>query len=132
MLKVIIDTNVLISSLIQHSYPYLTVDFLIKSSPCGICISKNICKEYHDVLFREKFPKYPEFFLNAKDLLSDLEEKVEIFYPKVILDILVDKSDNKFLELAETCNAEYLITGNTKHFPMREYKSTKIVTPKEF
>jgi len=132
MLQVIIDTNVLVSSLIQHSYPFLIVDFLIKSSNSSICISMKISNEYNDVLFREKFTKYAEFFSNAKDLLSDLEEKAEMFYPDVTLDILEDKSDNKFLELAETCNADYLITGNLRHFPMREYKKTKIVTPKEF
>lgn len=132
MLKVIIDTNVIVSSLIQRSYPFLIVEFLIKSSNSSICISMKISNEYNDVLFREKFTKYAEFFSNAKDLLSDLERKAEKFYPKVTLDILGDKSDNKFLELAETCNADFLITGNTKHFPMSEYKNTKIVSPKEF
>lgn len=132
MLKVIIDTNVLVSSLIQRTYPFLIVEFLIKSLTSSICISVNVLNEYNDVLSREKFMKYPLFILNAKDLLSDLEGKAEKFYPIVTLDILGDKSDNKFLELAETCNADFLITGNTKHFPMREYKNTKIVSPKEF
>lgn len=48
------------------------------------------------------------------------------------VNIIEDESDNKFLELAETCKAEYLITGNTKHFAMERYKSTQIVSAKEF
>jgi putative PIN family toxin of toxin-antitoxin system len=132
MLKVIIDTNVLVSSLIQRSYPFLIVQFLINSRKSKICISTNLLDEYKDVLSREKFMKYPLFILNAKDLLFDLEEKGEKYHPTVTLDILEDKSDNKFLELAETCDADYLITGNVKHFPMKEYKKTKIVSPKEF
>ena len=132
MLKAIIDTNVLVSSLIQRSYPFLIVQFLINSRKSKICLSTNVLEEYKDVLSREKFIKYSLFILNAKDLLFDLEEKGEKYYPTVMLDLLEDKSDNKFLELAETCQADYLITGNTKHFPMKEYKKTKIVSPKEF
>lgn len=46
--------------------------------------------------------------------------------------MIKDVDDNKFLELSETCKADFLITGNTNDFTMRDYKGTKIVTPKEF
>lgn len=132
MLKVIVDTNVLVSSLIQRSYPFLVVQFLIKSKKINLCLSNSLLEEYDDVLSRKKFIKYPFFVENAKDLLSDFNEKAEKYYPSLTIDVLEDESDNRFLELAEACNADYLITGNTKHFPMKEYKSTKIVSPKEF
>jgi hypothetical protein len=132
MLKVILDTNVLVSSLIQRSYPFLIVRFLIKTNKISICISSSLLEEYNEVLSREKFIKYPFFVENAKDLLSDFKEKAENYYPAVTLDIIEDESDNRFLELAEISNADYLITGNTKHFPMKEYKSTRIVSPREF
>jgi hypothetical protein len=132
MLKVILDTNVLVSSLIQRSYPFLIVRFLIKTNKISICISISLLEEYNEVLSREKFIKYPFFVENAKDLLSDFKEKAENYYPAVTLDIIEDESDNRFLELAEISNADYLITGNTKHFPMKEYKSTRIVSPREF
>jgi hypothetical protein len=132
MLKVILDTSVLVSSLIQRSYPFLIVRFLIKTNKISICISSSLLEEYNEVLSREKFIKYPFFVENAKDLLSDFKEKAENYYPAVTLDIIEDESDNRFLELAEISNADYLITGNTKHFPMKEYKSTRIVSPREF
>ena len=62
MLKVIIDTNVLVSSLIQRTYPFLIVEFLIKSLTSSICISVNVLNEYNDVLSREKF--YPKVTLD--------------------------------------------------------------------
>ena len=46
--------------------------------------------------------------------------------------ILLDKDDNKFLELAVTADASYLITGNKNHFTISEYGSIKIVSPKEY
>jgi predicted nucleic acid-binding protein len=65
-------------------------------------------------------------------LISNINDFGSKYLSSIKLNIIQDESDNKFLELAETCNADYLITGNTKHFPMKEYKNTKIVSPKEF
>ena len=35
------------------------------------------------------------------------------------------------LECARVAGADYLVTGNTEHFPTR-FASTKIVTPEQF
>jgi predicted nucleic acid-binding protein len=42
-----------------------------------------------------------------------------------------DPDDNIFLECADVARADYLVTGNQKHFP-RFWKKTKIITPREF
>jgi predicted nucleic acid-binding protein len=47
------------------------------------------------------------------------------------LDVAADPDDNIFLECADAAHADYLITGNLKHFP-RFWKETKIITPREF
>lgn len=39
--------------------------------------------------------------------------------------------DNRFLECAEAAAADYLVTGNRRHFP-RRYKATEVVTPRQF
>jgi len=46
--------------------------------------------------------------------------------------ILPDKDDVIYLVLAEACKVNYLITGNTKHFPESKYKNTVILNPKAF
>jgi len=38
----------------------------------------------------------------------------------------------KLLELAETCGADFLITGDTNDFTITEFKGTKIVSPKKY
>jgi predicted nucleic acid-binding protein len=41
-----------------------------------------------------------------------------------------DESDNRFLECAEAAQADYLVSGNTRHFP-KKWKQTSIVTPRQ-
>ena len=42
-----------------------------------------------------------------------------------------DPGDNKFLECAEAARADYLVTGNQRHFP-KFWQKTKVITPREF
>jgi predicted nucleic acid-binding protein len=42
-----------------------------------------------------------------------------------------DEPDNRFLECAEEADADYLVTGNKRHFP-KSWKSTRIVNSREF
>jgi predicted nucleic acid-binding protein len=42
-----------------------------------------------------------------------------------------DEADNRFLECAEVARADYLVTGNKKHFPHR-WKTTEVVNAREF
>ncbi len=133
MLKVIIDTNVFVSSLIQHNYPFLVVDYIFKERmTIELCISKELQNEYSEVLSRIKFFRYPGYDLKSRILLSNINNFDRTYLPTLKINILQDESDNKFLELAESSDADYLITGNGKHFPMTEYKKTRIVSPKEF
>jgi len=132
MQKIIIDTNVFVSALIQRNYPYYIVDSLFSNQNIKLCISNEVLKEYQEVLNREKFSRFTDFFAQAQILLSEIERVSEKYYPQVKLDIIQDIDDNKFLELAETCKADFLITGNSNDFSMQAYKTTRIITPKDY
>jgi len=47
------------------------------------------------------------------------------------LEVTSDPDDNIFIECAESARADYLITGNLRHFP-RFWRSTKVITAREF
>lgn len=132
MQKLVIDTNVFVSALIQRNYPYLIVSEILSESDIELCISDEVFEEYFDVLNREKFSKYPDFEAKAQTLLVDIQKRAIKYFPTTKLEIINDINDNKLLELAEVSNAHYLITGNTNDFTMKEHKGTKIVPPKEF
>jgi len=132
MQKIVIDTNVIVSSLIQRSYPYRIVfDLFIEDKIC-LCISQPLMAEYYTVLERPKFVQFSEFTAKARIVLANIEMKATCYKPRIILNLITDKDDNKILELADECAADFIITGNTNDFTFPEYKKTKIVTPKEY
>lgn len=132
MQKIVIDTNVIISSLIQKSYPFDIVNELFIDDKIEMCISDDLKKEYFDVLRREKFARFQDFFVKAESLLVAIETKATLFVPTIKLQIISDVDDNMILELADACLADFVITGNTTDFTFPSYKETKIVTPKEY
>jgi len=132
MQKLILDTNVLVSSLIQKSFPYKIVNELFVENKIELCVSENLMTEYYEVLRRPKFAKYPDFVASAEILLADIEAKATTYSPKIKLNLLSDKDDNMILELADVCSADYIVTGNTSDFTISAYKNTQIVTPREF
>lgn len=131
MRKIILDTNVIVSSLIQKNYPYLIVEHCIDGN-IKICLSNEILQEYIEVLNRPKFSRFTDFKTNADFLLTRISEMAELFEPKNKLDLLIDEPDNRLLELAQIAKADFIITGNTNDFSIDHFEGTKIVTPKEY
>lgn len=43
-----------------------------------------------------------------------------------------DQYDNKILELAEESRADFIVTGNTNDFTFTHYKSSRVLSPKEY
>ncbi|MGV8137789.1 MAG: putative toxin-antitoxin system toxin component, PIN family [Mangrovibacterium sp.] len=132
MQRIVIDTNVIVSALIQRSYPYLIVNEAFSNKDIKICISEELLEEYVNVLNREKFKKFPDFEANAQALLVDIVNYALMYSPKTKINVISDKDDNKLLEVSEAANVHFLITGNHNDFTMKRYKTTKIVTPKEY
>ena len=132
MQKIVIDTNVLVSALIQRSYPYLIVNELVIENKSQLCVSDELLTEYYDVLARPKFARFQDFFARAEALLVDIETKATKYSPSIKLNLISDVDDNKVLELADVCSADFIITGNTTDFTFAMYKQTKIVTPKQY
>ena len=101
MQRITLDTNVLVSSLIQKGYPYLILNEIFGRSKIELCISDPIMHEYYEVLQRRKFSKYPDFVFKAESLLADIERKATLFHPQKTLNIISDNADNRLLELAD-------------------------------
>jgi putative PIN family toxin of toxin-antitoxin system len=132
MQKVIIDTNVLVSALIQRGYPHRIIYELFIADKIQVCVSPPLAAEYRDVLKRPKFEQFREFTSMSEIILADIDAKSLWYYPAIKLDLISDKDDNKILELADECLADFIITGNTTDFTFPRYKLTGIVTPAEY
>ncbi len=132
MQKIVVDTNVMVSALIQRSYPYLIIYELFIEDKIDLCVSKQLLQEYYEVLSRPKFVRYHDFFAKAESLLADIEAKSSKYHPKNKFDMLSDKDDNMILELAYECSADFIITGNTNHFTFSNFHKTIILSPREY
>ena len=132
MQKVIIDTNVLVSALIQRNYPNFIIYNYVLEDLVEVCISTELFDEYFEVLNRPKFTRFPDFISKAEFILAQIETKASKYYPTQRLDIINDNPDNRLLELAVASNADFIITGNTNDFTMSHFEGTKIVSPKDY
>ena len=102
------------------------------SKKVEILLSNTIFQEYVEVLRRPKFYQYPRFITKAEIVLNKLDELATRSITDLKLSIIKDEPDNRFLELAVSGFADFLITGNSRDFLLRSYESVKIVTPEEF
>ena len=129
MIKVVYDTNVIVSGLLrQEGIPAFLLD-LATQGYIGLFLSEDILKEYEEVLVRPKFGFSQRL---VKGFLQKLRTKGNVIKSKTTVNIIEDPADNKFLECALSGKADYLVTGNTRHFPFGEFRGIKIVSPKEF
>ncbi|MBI4796392.1 MAG: putative toxin-antitoxin system toxin component, PIN family [Deltaproteobacteria bacterium] len=129
--KVVLDTNVLVSAFLKpESNPALILS-LFSEGYLTVCLSEEILAEYGEVLKREKFKKLDRGSINK--FISQIEKQALMVRPQVSANVVsVDPADNKFLECALESKADYLITGNAKHFPFKKFRDTQVINPKDF
>ncbi len=127
-MKVVLDTNVVVSALINPYGAPASILGLVLEEKIEICYDIRILIEYQEVLQR------PKFGFSQREIHGLLEYIEEIGSPCIATKIslrLRDPSDSPFLEVASVSGADFLVTGNTRHFPKR-IKTTKIATPADF
>ena len=132
MHKIVLDTNVLISAIISSGYPYRILHNLVATERIKICLSEQVLTEYTEVATRAKFAQYKDFKQNSLFIITNIKRVGKLYTPNIQLDIISDKADNRFLELAVFSKANFLITGNTNHFTFSEYENVKIISPKDY
>jgi uncharacterized protein len=127
-LRLVIDTNVVISAAIKPESLQRTTFLLAITKPARLYVSRPILEEYAEVLSR------PELHIRRglrHQLLQLIKNHSHIATPSRRLEVAGDPDDNMFLECADSAKADYLVTGNQKHFPIF-WKKTKVITPREF
>jgi len=69
-MRLIPDTNVIVSETIGGSYPFFIVDLVFADPNLELCFSSELFAEYVDVLNREKFAKFPDFLLKSTHIIE--------------------------------------------------------------
>ena len=113
-LRLVIDTNVLISAALKPTGLQRTVLILAITPPARLYVTRPILLEYGDVLSR------PELCIRKglrQQLLQLIKNHSYTVSPIRRLEVTSDPDDNIFVECADAARADYLVTGNQRHFP---------------
>jgi putative PIN family toxin of toxin-antitoxin system len=130
MLRLIIDTNVIISSLLfAQSTPRQVVNKALDTGK--ILISQEIIEELTKVLSRKKLNKY---LLEEERMrfLADFLKDTEMVTVTQNFDVCRDKKDNKFLDVAVCGQAQYIITGDQDLLILNPFQNISIINAREF
>lgn len=126
-LRLVLDTNVIVSAALQpEGFPRAAFLMAI-TPPARLYVTREILAEYEQVLARRELDIRKNLQRKFLDLVSD---RSRLASPSLRIYAAPDRDDNKFLECCDEAKADYLVTGNTKHFPAF-WKRTKVVTPRQ-
>lgn len=126
-LRLVIDTNILVSAALKPDGLQRTVFVLAITKPARLYITEAVLAEYRAVLSRRELKirrGLPE------QLLQLVKNRAHLVIPAHPLQLAEDPGDDKFLECADAARADYLVTGNQRHFP-KFWKKTKVITSRE-
>ena len=130
-MKIVIDTNVFVSSFFNpEGIPRKIID-LWKSGKVILCFTEKILEEYVEVLMRLGLASEPEL----KELLQLFARKTNIMFvgsTPELTPIKDDPDDNKFVECAVGAGAEFIIFGDKHLLNLKTFREVQILTPTEF
>jgi uncharacterized protein len=127
-LRLVVDTNIVVSAALRPDGLQRTVLLLAITKPARLYISSAILTEYREVLAR------PEFQIRKglqRQLVDLIRNRAHLVDPVRTIQVANDPEDDIFVECADAARADYLVTGNVRHFP-KFWKNTKVVTSREF
>ena len=126
-LRLVLDTNIVVSAALKPDGLQRTVVVLALTKPARWYVTESILDEYREVLAR------PELKIRKgarAQLMRLIGNRTHLVRPARSLRVTPDPDDNLFLECADAARADYLVTGNHRHFPAF-WKRTKVITSRE-
>ena len=129
-LRLVIDTNILISGLMSvNSLPQQVFDYA--TSQAVLLMSDEVQSEIENVISRPKLQKYITLERRTK-FLSELSQQVERVTINQQIRACRDPKDDKFLDLAVCGEANYLITGDADLLDLHPFQNISIIKAASF
>ena len=128
MLRVVVDTNVYISAIFWGGKPRHVID-LGRDGEIQIFTSEDIEQEILDKLMTK-------FGMNSDDagrVMADFSTFTKLIRVSRRIHVVKDDpDDDKFIECAVECNAEFIISGDKHLLNMRKYEGIDIMNAATF
>ena len=127
-MKIVIDTNVLISGVFFGGFPRKILSAVV-SQKITACATAEIINEYEEIV--QEMINRKQGHIN-RAILSPLIQAMEIIEPVTHIGICRDPDDNKFLECAKDSHALYIVSGDKDLLVIEQFGNIQIVTAKDF
>jgi putative PIN family toxin of toxin-antitoxin system len=128
MIRVVLDTNILISALLTPGgFPAQVLSLCLTDPDVQLCLSADIYTEYEEVIRRPKFKRTDG---EIHSILRALREAAVWVRPSESIQVCAEPDDDVFLECSQAADAHYLITGNIRHFPA-DWGRTQVLTARK-
>src|SRR5260370_11682592 len=128
MVRVVLDTNVVVSACLRPEGAPARIVELALLGTFTVCLSPDVLSEYREVLARPRFSHELE---RVKVLLEGIAEVAVVVAPTQTVTVSPDDGDNRLLECADAADADFLVTGNQKHFP-ELFGKARVLAPRDF
>lgn len=130
MTRIVLDTNVLVSGMINAFGPPGRILDQVREGHVELVVDDRLLAEYAAVLNRPKFRAYftPD---DVRDILVFLEQNARYVVATRTVTGLPDPHDCAFVEVALTAGVP-LVTGNTDDFPSERCRPVEVVAPAQF
>lgn len=127
-MKIIVDTNILISAALNGSKAKATIDYVIEQDNYDWIVSAEKLNEYKAVLVRPKFKLSNYLQQQWFELIDSATTTIKV---NLVIDFPRDKKDAKFLACVKAVKANYLIIGYRDFSEAQKLIETKIITAKK-
>ncbi len=128
-MRVIIDTNILVSAVLKGKKPREVIEFISNNSDYEWIVSEEILAEYKEVLNRRKLKLTDEV---RNEWLEKVERVPTLINVSEVVNFPRDQKDAKFIGCAIASQAEFLITGDGDFEEFKELENTFIISASLF
>jgi putative PIN family toxin of toxin-antitoxin system len=128
MIRVVLDTNIIVSALLQPLGPPAQAFLLAVEASVQLFISGSVYAEYEEVVRRPRLRLDENTIATA---LRVIREKSLWVRPTEAIQACADPDDDIFLECAQAARADFIVTGNIKDFPT-SWRDIRIISARRF
>jgi uncharacterized protein len=129
MIRAVIDTNILIRSILNPNGPTGRILKELKAGRFHLLYSEPLLEELADVLGRPRFRnKYHVSADDVSDILSLIVQEGEEVSPSDSIEACRDPKDNKVLEAAFFGQADVIVTGDEDLFALHPFEGIQVLS----
>jgi putative PIN family toxin of toxin-antitoxin system len=127
-MKIVVDTNVLISGTFFGGFPRQVLSAIVEKRIVAFATAE-IVDEYEEVVQEMILRKQGHF---NRNILSPFIGALEIIEPVSDVQICRDPDDDKFINCAKDARALYVVSGDNDLLVLKQYENIRVITAREF